>query len=63
MKQYTMEGMTPLSQDELLKVQGGGLLAGVATQLTPGLSSVFSQLRYLWAGIGNFLGTTVDMLV
>ncbi|GAA0546325.1 hypothetical protein [Chitinophaga japonensis] len=63
MKHLSTEGFTPLSSEQLLEVEGGGLLTNLTSRLSTGLAEVVDVAKDVATVTGSFLKTLVDILV
>jgi len=63
MKHPLTEGFTSLSQEELLEIEGGGLLTNLVTGLTPAVRQLLGTLSGVSDLTGTFAKELVDILV
>jgi hypothetical protein len=63
MEHFSTEGFTSLSPEELLTVDGGGLLTDLTGKLTTQLAEVVEVAKDITAATGAFLKTIVGIIV
>ncbi len=63
MEHFSTEGFTSLSPEELLTLDGGGLLTDLTSRLTIQLAQVVEVTKDITAVTGAFLKTIVGILV